>query len=569
VIPPAELRKLLEQVALSKDVAALYTICTGAMEWTGARNAMVADFSSEAGHMTLRAGMGKDWSPAFLGEQITIGDEGEGITAYVAAMGISYKSDDVREETRYKRFIEGTRSELASPIRDADARIRGVLNVESDKIAAFNEEHKEALELLAVIAGLALDREDARKREEALLQIVNALDQAQSEDRLLKQVAQVTQDVLGVSAYSIFLWDESAQAFVLKDVVGSSELPKAARYVPGEGCTGWVCEHSEPIRLTLPTEDARWRGKYLEFEREEIASFLAVPITSGGASLGCMRALRKKPANPFVDNRFTESDERMLMAIAEQLGAGLAKIRGMRKLIGSERMAAWGELSAKSAHMIGNRVFALKGDLNELRHLMAEPELARGSISNIVDSLFAGIARLDEILHEFRDFVTATKLNEEVADLNAIASQAARALIPATSPVKLVMELAGDLPPFRFDEQKIERAISEIVENALHFVESGEIVVSTRVATPEDLKDANWAPRGLTYALVEVADQGPGVAAGDKKSIFEPYRSSRPRGMGLGLSIVKGIIEAHGGRVYESGEEGKGARFMILLPIKE
>jgi signal transduction histidine kinase len=66
-----------------------------------------------------------------------------------------------------------------------------------------------------------------------------------------------------------------------------------------------------------------------------------------------------------------------------------------------------------------------------------------------------------------------------------------------------------------------------------------------------------------------VADQGPGVAAGDKKSIFEPYRSSRPRGMGLGLSIVKGIIEAHGGRVYESGEEGKGARFMILLPIKE
>jgi signal transduction histidine kinase len=219
--------------------------------------------------------------------------------------------------------------------------------------------------------------------------------------------------------------------------------------------------------------------------------------------------------------------------------------------------------------MIGNRVFALKGDLNELRHLMAEPELARGSISNIVDSLFAGIARLDEILHEFRDFVTATKLNEEVADLNAIASQAARALIPATSPVKLVMELAGDLPPFRFDEQKIERAISEIVENALHFVESGEIVVSTRVATPEDLKDANWAPRGLTYALVEVADQGPGVAAGDKKSIFEPYRSSRPRGMGLGLSIVKGIIEAHGGRVYESGEEGKGARFMILLPIKE
>ncbi|MGI8923799.1 MAG: GAF domain-containing protein [Fimbriimonadales bacterium] len=565
-----QLRKLLEQVSLSHDATTLYTVCENAVTMTGARNAMIADFNAEQGYMTLRAGIGEDWSPNLLGEQINIGDEqNEGITAYVAATGTSYLSSDVRVESRYRRLIEGTRSELASPIRDADARMRGVLNAESDETAKFDDLDKENLELLAVIAGIVLDREDSRITEEALFQIVTALDQAKTEEDLLKRVASVTQKVLRVSAYSIFLWDERAQAFVLNDTVGSSTLAPEAQYLAGEGCTGWVCEHCEPVRLSDPSKDPRWRGRFLEFPREEIKSFLAVPITSGGTALGCMRALRKKASNPFIDNRFTEGDERLLMAIAEQLGAGLQKLRGMRKLINSERMAAWGELSAKSSHMIGNRVFALKGDLNELKHLLSKPELARNSIANITESLEKGIGRLDEILHEFRDFVTATKLNEEVADINAVARDAANALIPETSPVKLKLDLAGNIDSFKFDPKKIERAISELVENALHFVERGEIALRTRVATPEDLRRAKWDPRGLEHVLIEVEDQGPGVATGSKESIFMPYKSSRPRGMGLGLSIVKGIIDAHGGKLYESGEEGKGARFTILLPIPE
>jgi signal transduction histidine kinase len=76
-------------------------------------------------------------------------------------------------------------------------------------------------------------------------------------------------------------------------------------------------------------------------------------------------------------------------------------------------------------------------------------------------------------------------------------------------------------------------------------------------------------PRGLAYACVEFADKGPGVQAGDKDKIFRPFVTSRNRGMGLGLAIVKGIIEAHHGDIVEVGAPGAGARFLILLPLRE
>jgi signal transduction histidine kinase len=330
-----------------------------------------------------------------------------------------------------------------------------------------------------------------------------------------------------------------------------------------------VCQHGEPIRISDPASDPRWRGKYVEVPAEQISSFMAAPILSGGKCMGCMRAIRKRPQNRYIENRFTEDDERLLLAIADQLGTGLEKLRSLNKLIDRERMAAWGELSAKNSHMIGNRVFALKGDLNELRYLLSEGEVDKESIKQIADSLEAGVLRLDAILHEFRDFVTATKLNLSKGDINKVVRSAAQALIPATSNVTIDFDLAGNLPEITLDIEKIERAIAELVENSLHFIDRGRIAIVTRNASIADLVAAKLPTAKGDHVTVTITDQGPGVEEERKKRIFEPYQSSRPRGMGLGLSIVKGIVDAHGGRVFESGEEGKGAKFVIILPVEQ
>src|SRR5205085_6699900 len=114
--------------------------------------------------------------------------------------------------------------------------------------------------------------------------------------------------------------------------------------------------------------------------------------------LGVLRVLRRKSHSPWFSNHFTEADERLLGAIASQLGAAIENARSFQKLVRAERMAAWGELSARSAHMIGNRSFALKGDLNELKHLAESvdhcPE--RDEILLLVQSMENGIQRLED-----------------------------------------------------------------------------------------------------------------------------------------------------------------------------
>lgn len=564
------LSELLAQTLQSKDIPRLlYALCDRAREGTRARNAMVALYNEELGYMTLRAGSGSDWQPEMIGERISIGqEEHEGITAWVAARGMSYRSDDVSMEARYRLLIPTTRSELASPVFDRYGRVRGVLNVESDEVSHFSDADQQRLELLAAITALALDRQDARDREQAMREVSTALDMAQTEEELLQRVAMVIERVMHISAYSIFLWSEIKQAYVLRDVVGSSALPPDASYRKGEGCTGWVCEHGEPIRLSAPINDPRWAGKHLEFPIDQTSSFLVAPIISAGRSFGCIRAIRRKAKNPFIENAFTEDDEQLICMIGEQLGVGIEKIRSMQKQLHNERMAAWGELSAKSSHMLGNRLFAMKGDIGELRYLLSDESVPREEILKFVERLEQGVSRMDAMLQEFRDFVAATRLKYDKSDVNEVVKAAATAAMPGNlQRERLLLELSQEIEPFYFDAQKLERVVSELIENALHWAPSGRIIVRTGMASEAEIRRARLVPTNSPYVRIEVEDEGPGVQADKKERIFDPYYSDRTKGLGLGLSIVEGVAQAHGGNVYEDGEPGKGARFVILIPF--
>ena len=90
--------------------------------------------------------------------------------------------------------------------------------------------------------------------------------------------------------------------------------------------------------------------------------------------------------------------------------------------------------------------------------------------------------------------------------------------------------------------------------------------VSTSLAAAKEARNLCGLPSKRKYIRVEFADAGPGVAESDKERIFNPFFTSRAKGMGLGLSIVKGIVEAHHGRICETGSQGTGARFVIFFP---
>jgi two-component system phosphate regulon sensor histidine kinase PhoR len=126
--------------------------------------------------------------------------------------------------------------------------------------------------------------------------------------------------------------------------------------------------------------------------------------------------------------------------------------------------------------------------------------------------------------------------------------------------MKLISKIDSDLPPTSFDENAMTLLLLNLIENAVKYAGRGEInVYLTRV--------------GAMLRLA-VGDQGPGIAPSEQMRIFDRFyrtrsaRDTNVRGSGIGLSLVKHITEAHGGRVYVESEPGRGAAFIVDLPIE-
>lgn len=563
------LPELLSAVATVRDPGkSLATIAQAALELTYSRHAMIAIMDDEDGVLEVRYGAGEEFQSMGLNKILNVDrTEGEGIVAYVAATGKAIRTGNVETEPMYMKLFSNTVSEIAMPVRDSHGRVRAVLNVESDRIDSYGDREKAICDALVSVISMVLERADLVEREEALIEIGKSLDNSLTEEALIDRLIHVADEVLRFQACSVFLHDPKSDTFVLQGSSGSLKKQVGEiSYARGEGFTGWVCDTGQPILLNDPQSDPRWRGKFVEFPSEQIASFLAVPIVFRNHSIGAIRVLRRKGDNPHLDNRFTEADQGIMMAIAEQVASGLENLRNMERIVRSERMIAWGELSAKSSHMIGNRVFALKGDINELHHLLGSRVPDIKEIRDLQKSLATNVTRIEEILQDFRDFLTATQVVREPTDLNQLMKETVDEVFPRMSAVKLDIKLDEQLPPVLVDGKKLRRAISELIENSFNYVEEGMMCISTRVVD-KDEHAVTRVSHMSQFAEIVIEDSGPGVDADAKATIFQPFFSNRVKGMGLGLSIVKGIVDAHGGEVFESGRLGHGARFVILLPL--
>jgi signal transduction histidine kinase len=557
-----------------------------AMEAVGADRAFVALAHDATGELALVSTAGFGWTDEFRAMRLRIDETGRsgngrphggrvgetrsGITSHVAATGQPYITGDVDADPYYYAFFDDVCSEIAVPLVDGNGHTRGVINIESFRPNHFNDAHLRLVQSLADIAVLRLIADGSRAREAALVEIGKDLSAIGDAEQLMRRVVDVASAQLRFEDCSLFVLDKDKQLLVLQAARGGlAGRIGTATYPVGEGLTGWVAEQGEPIRVGNPREDPRWRGRFEEFPIEDVGAFLAVPIFGRSGVLGVLRVLRRKSVAPWFRREFTEDDESVLLTIASQLGTAIENSRILDRLVNTERMAAWGELSAKAAHMIGNRAFAIKGDLNELEYRLSEPDDKRPEYRKLAEGIRRGIFRLEEILQEFRDFVRATQIALAEYGLNDLIRQCVDESFPKRGPVALTLELAPDLPPILADASRLKRAFSELIENSLSFQpDGGSLLIRTRRADPAQAHALAELSRGRVYLQIEFLDTGPGVPPDLKPRIFTPFFTSRARGLGLGLSIVKGILEAHRGSIVEVGASGKGAHFIAFLPAK-
>ena len=582
---PLTLMHRLSRRAVEVDdaQALLEEINQAAMEAVGADRAFIALVHDATGELVLVATAGRGWTDEFRARRLKIDDLGRtangrhhgerrsGITSHVAATGLPYITGDVDADPYYYAFFDDVSSEIAVPLLDGNGHTRGVINIESFQPNHFKAEHLSLIQSLANIAALRLLMDGYRAREAALVEIGKDLSAIADPDLLMRRVVDVAAAQLRFEDCSLFVLDRDRQQLVLQAARGAlaSRIGTAA-YPLGEGLTGWVAQHGEPIRIGSPRDDPRWKGRFQEFPATDVGAFLAVPIFGRGGILGVLRVLRRKSVAPWFRREFTEDDESVLLTIASQLGTAIENSRILDRLVNTERMAAWGELSAKAAHMIGNRTFAIKGDLNELEYRLSEPDDKRTEFRTLAEGIRRGIFRLEEILQEFRDFVRATQIALAEQDLNEIIRQCVAESYPKRSRVALTLELSPDLPPVMADAARLKRAFSELIENSLSFQpDGGSLLIRTSRTKSSRITTLARLPRGRVYLQAEFLDAGPGIPDDIKPRIFTPFFTSRARGLGLGLSIVKGILEAHRGTIIEVGSDSSGAHFIAFLPAKE
>jgi signal transduction histidine kinase len=610
---PAEFDVEFSQTSLAGADELLKATLEEAMHRVGGRRAFLFLVDTLTGELALRFTAGEGWTEETRGLRVDVtsgdgsGEKGQwrqGITRHVVVNGRPYWTGDVASDPYYLGFFEDVCSEIAVPIKGLESGTIGVINVESTQRDAFDESDAVRLNELARRVAIIVAMAEHQLREEALIAIGKDMSTAVDLDALMRHVVEQATKILRADDCSLFLMDETAKETdenaLLQLVanhgpqVGATEKGErlAVRYRLGEGLTGWVAKTGKVVRVGDPRTDARWKGLFMEAPAGEIAAVIAVPVWNGRGKPGVLRVIRRRKGSLyFLPQEFSSADEEVLVTLAGQLAVSIDRTRLLRRLLHSERMAAWGEMSARSAHMIGNTVFGIKGHLNELTYLFNEGgvwdgDAEEGTVAatrlgearELTQALTGGIYRLEEILGEYRDFVLATQLHLAPHDINQILRNMTSESFPRSSNIDLVLNLAPSLPLVEADEAKLKRAFSELLENSIDFQpEGGQITVRSSLTDEESARRISRTRWDGPAIQIEFIDRGPGLSEQDRERVFSPFYTRKAKGMGLGLSIVKGIIEAHRGFINEVGhldksaleqseDETHGAHFVILLP---
>jgi PAS domain S-box-containing protein len=222
-----------------------------------------------------------------------------------------------------------------------------------------------------------------------------------------------------------------------------------------------------------------------------------------------------------------------------------------RKLRQAERLAAVGETAAMVGHDLRNPLQGIAGAAYNIgRHLRNAPDPFTKEMLAVIDN---GVEYANGIINDLLEFSREMQLQRLPTTPRSVVTQALKdANIPDNVRVE---DLTANAPQILVDGPKIRRVLSNLIKNAIDAMpEGGELSISS-VNSQKELS-------------ISVKDTGVGISQDELKRIWTPLHTTKAKGIGLGLSICKRIVEAHGGSISIESVVGKGTTFTLKLPIE-
>ncbi len=227
-----------------------------------------------------------------------------------------------------------------------------------------------------------------------------------------------------------------------------------------------------------------------------------------------------------------------------------------QEIAAKQRMASLGEISAGLAHEMRNSMGALLGYCKLLKKGTEKGNV----LYPIVESISAESLILENLVQRFLDFAKPLEAKWIKFDLADLARDSLKSAEERGADLKFSFRAEGDFKDFSGDPLLLRQVFLNLLKNSIEAVgDSGEIKVLLKKIT--DGKES--------LVRITIQDNGCGIPAENHKNIFKPFFTLKEKGFGLGLSLVKKIVDLHKGRIEVESETGKGTVFSLFLPLNQ
>jgi len=517
---------------------------------------------------------GEIWSKVAQGENLTEirMSMGKGLAGWVILNGKNINLKDAYKDERFNQEVDRmtgyhTRSLLCVPLRGKQGNILGVIQTLNKKGGHFSVEDERLLEAICSQVSIAIENAQlvlsvldknielveaqerlARKVMEldVLYKLEKEISSAIGQEEILYRLLRKAVDLVGCDAGSIVILAEDSEDLIFASAVGSKkDAVRRLRLPRGAGVAGWVAEHGQTALVNDPTSDHR-HLKDLEKELEfPVKNLLAVPLAVAGELIGAVELLNKK------DGPFGSDDEKLATLIAGQAAAAVQVGRLREQREKEERLSSIGQMLSGVIHDFRTPMTIISGYVQLMS--MEDQEAKRKEQAEIILQQFDFVNNMTRELLAFARGDTSLLLHKVYTD--QLLKKMEEILVKEldANQVKLKVEdlYAG---PIRVDENKLRRLIFNITRNA-------------RQAMPDGGEFRILVEEQDDRVCFSFTDTGPGIPEEIRSRLFEYFVSSgKEDGTGLGLAVVKKIVDEHGGQIeVESPPEG-GACFKIFLP---
>ena len=348
----------------------------------------------------------------------------------------------------------------------------------------------------------------------------------------------------------------------------------------------WMAEGMDPPPVALGFDEIPWsvtqlrQGETVRFTQIEelpeseaavdrqtyrrlgVKSQVAIPLTVEGTVVGALAFSAVATERTWRDE-FVQRLQLLGEVFANTLSGRRAEMEGERlrqDLAHVGRVATVGELTTSLAHELTQPLTAILANAQAARRILESdgPDLAelRAIVGDIVDD----DKRASEVINRLRGFLKKGTLERSSVDMGDLVGQMAR-LVAGDAVLRNVvtrLELAPDLPLVHGDRVQLQQVVLNLILNGLDAMRDGKPMNRTLV-----LRTARGDGGSVE---VTVQDSGAGIEKADLGTIFEAFYTTKADGLGMGLAIVRSIVEAHGGRVGARNNPEGGASFSFTLP---